>query len=91
MSDTAVPVHQATREPGMTDRQRGCRAQLGGMLGYFVDQFDIYLPVVALAPAMSYFQPATPDPGTSGCRFADRPRRSDRTGNPRQRHLTIIR
>jgi MFS family permease len=30
----------------------------GGALAYFVDQFDIYLPIVVLAPAMAYFQAA---------------------------------
>ncbi|NJP74837.1 MFS transporter [Streptomyces sp. C1-2] len=30
----------------------------GGTLAYFVDQFDIYLPIVVLAPAMIYFQSA---------------------------------
>ncbi|NLU71233.1 MHS family MFS transporter [Streptomyces sp. HNM0575] len=28
----------------------------GGTLAYFVDQFDIYLPIVVLAPATVYFQ-----------------------------------
>ncbi|WP_258395981.1 MFS transporter [Streptomyces sp. Amel2xB2] len=28
----------------------------GGTLAYFVDQFDIYLPIVVLAPATIYFQ-----------------------------------
>jgi len=31
-------------------------------IGFFVDMFDVYLPVVALGPAMSYFQPATLSP-----------------------------
>ncbi|MFR0355249.1 MFS transporter [Streptomyces sediminimaris] len=30
----------------------------GGVLAYFVDQFDIYLPIVVVAPAMIYFQSA---------------------------------
>ncbi|GAA5167618.1 MFS transporter [Amycolatopsis dongchuanensis] len=30
----------------------------GGTLAYFVDQFDIYLPIVVLAPATMYFQAA---------------------------------
>ncbi|WP_370962792.1 MFS transporter [Amycolatopsis sp. cg9] len=30
----------------------------GGTLAYFVDQFDIYLPIVVLAPATAYFQAA---------------------------------
>jgi MFS family permease len=33
------------------------RAIFGAWLGFFVDQFDIYLPVIALAPAAIYFQP----------------------------------
>lgn len=36
----------------------------GGMLAYFVDQFDIYLPIVTLAPAMIYFQAADLSKGT---------------------------
>lgn len=39
------------------------RALTGGVTGYFVDQFDIYVPVIALAPAMAYFVP--PDLDTS--------------------------
>jgi len=35
------------------------------VLAYFVDQFDIYLPIVVLAPATAYFQSAALDPGTS--------------------------
>jgi MFS family permease len=31
----------------------------GGTLAYFVDQFDIYLPIVVLAPATIYFQSAS--------------------------------
>ncbi|MDQ0772115.1 MFS family permease [Streptomyces aurantiacus] len=31
----------------------------GGTLAYFVDQFDIYLPIVVLAPAAIYFQSAS--------------------------------
>jgi MFS family permease len=38
------------------------RAIFGAWLGFFVDQFDIYLPVIALAPAAIYFQPKNLDP-----------------------------
>ncbi len=34
------------------------RALVSGWAGFFVDMVDIYLPVIALAPAMAYFQPA---------------------------------
>lgn len=30
-------------------------AQKGAFLGFFVDMFDIYLPIIALAPAIGYF------------------------------------
>src|ERR1700737_4224583 len=35
------------------------RAIFGAWLGFFVDQFDIYLPGIALAPAATYFPPKT--------------------------------
>ena len=40
------------------------RALTGGITGYFVDQFDIYLPVIALAPAMAFFVPPGLDAST---------------------------
>lgn len=36
-------------------RAKGRRALGGAMFGFFVDMYDIYLPVIALAPAMAYF------------------------------------
>jgi MFS family permease len=36
----------------------GLAAGRAGVLTFFVDQFDIYLPVLVLAPATAYFQPA---------------------------------
>jgi MFS family permease len=38
-------------------RRAGRRALFAAFLGFFVDMFDVYLPVVVLAPAMAYFQP----------------------------------
>lgn len=35
------------------------RAARAAFVGLFVDFFDIYLPIVALAPALAYFQPAS--------------------------------
>ncbi len=40
----------------------GQRALRAAFMGFFVDMFDVYLPIVALGPAMSYFQPATLSP-----------------------------
>lgn len=40
------------------------RATWGAFAGFTIDSFDIYLPLVALAPAIAYFTPATLDPAT---------------------------
>ena len=37
----------------------------GAFLTEFIDMFDIYLPVVVLAPVLDFFQPAHLDPGTA--------------------------
>jgi hypothetical protein len=34
---------------------RAKNAIMGAFLGFFVDMFDIYLPIVVLAPAIAYF------------------------------------
>lgn len=41
------------------------RAIRGACFGFTVDYFDIYLPVVALTPAIAYFQPARTSPATA--------------------------
>ncbi|HET6561636.1 MAG TPA: MFS transporter [Marmoricola sp.] len=38
---------------------RARRALVSAWVGFYVDMVDIYLPVVALAPAIAYFQPGT--------------------------------
>jgi len=43
----------AGREPDMSKVYAAVR---GGALAYFVDQFDIYLPIVVIAPATVYFE-----------------------------------
>jgi hypothetical protein len=35
-------------------KRRG--ALRGGIFGYYVGQFDIFLPIITLAPAMSYLR-----------------------------------
>lgn len=40
----------------------GQRALRAAFMGFFVDMFDVYLPIVTLGPAMSYFQPASLSP-----------------------------
>jgi MFS family permease len=66
----STPPHAALPQPAASDDARPSpshrtdmtkvRAAIrGGMLAYFVDQFDIYLPIVVLAPATIYFQSAS--------------------------------
>ncbi|OZF07857.1 MFS transporter [Rhodococcus sp. 15-1154-1] len=43
-------------EPGHADAKHRKSAIRGGVLGYYADQFDIFLPIITLAPAMIYFQ-----------------------------------
>jgi MFS family permease len=47
------------------DPEKARAAVRAGVLAYFVDQFDIYLPIVVLAPATAYFQSTDLDPQTS--------------------------
>lgn len=39
-------------------RDPGRAALRGGIFGYYADQFDIFVPILTLAPAMIFFQPA---------------------------------
>ena len=39
------------------------RSVVGASFGFFIDMFDIYLPVIALAPAIAYFMPGSMNPG----------------------------
>ncbi|HEY4456508.1 MAG TPA: MFS transporter [Pseudonocardiaceae bacterium] len=41
-----------------SDNRRTRRAVFGAAFGFFVDMYDVYLPTVALVPAMDYFLPA---------------------------------
>ncbi|HZY56918.1 MAG TPA: MFS transporter, partial [Rubrobacteraceae bacterium] len=53
---TAATGQQETVDP------RARSAVRGGFLGFFVDMFDIYLPIVVLQPALIYF--VAPEMGT---------------------------
>lgn len=51
------------QEEELTPQAR--RAVWGAFVGFFVDNYDIFLPVIALAPAMAYFIPETLSPGSA--------------------------
>lgn len=78
-SDRDVTTHPELRDgpTGVTDRvalarrpqDAGVRALRAAFVGFFVDMFDVYLPIVALAPAMSFFQPDTLSPALQSTLF----------------------
>lgn len=53
---------RAAEDAGTGPAHRAARA---GVFAFFVAQFDIYLPVLVLAPAIGYFQPADLGAGTA--------------------------
>ena len=66
MVESAARLNRALEPQGLhseTEKMKaGQRALRAAFMGFFVDMFDVYLPIVALGPAMSYFQPATLSP-----------------------------
>src|SRR5215467_7388390 len=50
-------------------KKTGRLALFAAFIGFFVDMFDVYLPIVALGPAMSYFQPSTLSPALKSTLF----------------------
>ncbi|MEV6899603.1 MFS transporter [Amycolatopsis sp. NPDC051372] len=55
----------ATSPPAARGAKTSTRnAVIGASFGFFVDMFDVYLPVVALTPAMNYFLPPAVSPGS---------------------------
>jgi len=51
----STPIKTGTQEEVISPE--GKKAVRGAFVGFFVDMFDIYLPTIALAPAMIYFLP----------------------------------
>ena len=68
MAQSAVPFTRALQFDA-AEHHAGHRALGAAFLGFFVDMFDVYLPVVALGPAMSYFQPAALSPALKSTLF----------------------
>jgi MFS family permease len=62
----ATPVARPTNRPVVYAKasKEERRSVTGASVGFFIDMFDIYLPVIALAPAMVFFMPADMDAGT---------------------------
>ena len=62
MTATTPVPHTDTMEAERKTRN----AVRGAFAGFFVDMFDVYLPIVVLAPAAVYFQATGTSPGTAG-------------------------
>jgi len=63
------PISQAELARHDARVSAGRRALRAAFLGFFVDMFDVYLPVVALGPAIAYFQPASLSPAMQSTLF----------------------
>jgi MFS family permease len=73
MAESAIPINEIS-QPQVSQsesavRAAGQRALRAAFIGFFVDMFDVYLPIVALGPAMAYFQPATLSPALKSTLF----------------------
>lgn len=55
MSDALAQAQPRTSQADVSHRRR--KALSGAMFGFFVDMYDVYLPVIVLAPAIAYFAP----------------------------------
>lgn len=61
-------VHTGEMTPEASDSKmtpEAKRSVSGAFVAFFVDNFDIFLPVIALAPAIHYFVPASLPAGTA--------------------------
>src|SRR2546423_13982222 len=55
MADTAIGMQRPAEAEALSPEAK--RSIWGAFLGFTVDMYDVYLPVVALTPALIYFQP----------------------------------
>ncbi len=65
MSTVATQQVIGTKAPAAELTPQARRAIWGAFVGFFVDNYDIFLPVIALLPAMAFFIPKTVSPTTA--------------------------
>lgn len=64
---TGTPLEPTTTRRPEPDDRRGVRATRGAAIGFAIDCYDIYLPVITIAPALGYFLASDQvSPGTVG-------------------------
>jgi MFS family permease len=64
MPDGPTSTGRHPSDADSADAARVRTAVIGASFGFFVDMFDVYLPVVALTPAMNYFLPHSVSTGS---------------------------
>ena len=71
LAESAFNVHEIpeSERHARAFRLAGHRALRAAFIGFFVDMFDSYLPVVALGPAMVYFEPQALSPALQSTLF----------------------
>lgn len=58
MSEASLPgLHERERSKSEALTPEAKSTIWGAFIGFFVDMYDVYLPIVALTPALIYFQP----------------------------------
>ncbi len=55
MSELSMPAQSVREDEALSPEAK--RTIWGAFIGFFVDMYDVYLPVIALTPALIYFQP----------------------------------
>jgi MFS family permease len=63
------PDYTAEQAPDAAFVHAGRRALRAAFFAFFVDMFDVYLPVVVLGPAMAYFEPDALSPALKSTLF----------------------
>lgn len=62
MANHSNPTSPTSGTENAPSTSKARRAVSRAFLGFWIDYYDIYLPIVALAPVLSYFQPENLDP-----------------------------
>jgi MFS family permease len=57
-----MTINTATAPAAFSSESQARRAAISAFFGFFVDMFDVFLPIIVLTPAYIYFQPPTISP-----------------------------
>jgi len=60
-----MTVQTSVAPVALTSDEQASKAATSAFFGFFVDMFDVFLPIIVLAPAYIYFQPPTISPSVA--------------------------